>query len=111
MAEVQRARFNPGASRSVRLLRIPQLATLTALNSKNILRKFSGGVVVIRIGGASGVEVGEKNDRYGDALVATGDLSKSILLNGVGASSAPRAVKSSLTSNTAANPDVKPIPI
>ncbi|TIB84766.1 putative heat-shock protein hsp60 [Wallemia mellicola] len=35
------------------------------------LAKLSGGVAVIRVGGASEVEVGEKKDRYDDALNAT----------------------------------------
>uniref|UniRef100_A0A8H8CFM5 Uncharacterized protein n=1 Tax=Psilocybe cubensis TaxID=181762 RepID=A0A8H8CFM5_PSICU len=35
------------------------------------LAKLSGGVVVIKVGGASKVEVGKKKDRYNDALNAT----------------------------------------
>ena len=35
------------------------------------MAKLSGGVAVIRVGGASEVEVGEKKDRYDDALNAT----------------------------------------
>lgn len=35
------------------------------------LAKLSGGVAVIRVGGASEVEVGEKKDRFDDALNAT----------------------------------------
>ncbi|CAK7913469.1 heat shock protein 60, mitochondrial [[Candida] anglica] len=35
------------------------------------LAKLSGGVAVIRVGGTSEVEVGEKKDRYDDALNAT----------------------------------------
>ncbi|BGP24919.1 chaperonin [Rhodotorula toruloides] len=35
------------------------------------LAKLSGGVAVIRVGGSSEVEVGEKKDRYDDALNAT----------------------------------------
>lgn len=35
------------------------------------LAKLSGGVAVVRVGGASEVEVGEKKDRYDDALNAT----------------------------------------
>ena len=35
------------------------------------LAKLSGGVAVIKVGGASEVEVGEKKDRYEDALNAT----------------------------------------
>lgn len=32
------------------------------------LAKLSGGVAVIKVGGSSEVEVGEKKDRYDDAL-------------------------------------------
>jgi len=35
------------------------------------LAKLSGGVAVIRVGGSSEIEVGEKKDRYDDALNAT----------------------------------------
>jgi chaperonin GroEL len=35
------------------------------------LAKLSGGVAVIKVGGSSEVEVGEKKDRYDDALNAT----------------------------------------
>jgi len=35
------------------------------------LAKLSGGVAVIKVGGASEVEVGEKKDRFVDALNAT----------------------------------------
>ncbi|CCH42514.1 Heat shock protein 60, mitochondrial [Wickerhamomyces ciferrii] len=35
------------------------------------LAKLSGGVAVVKVGGASEVEVGEKKDRYDDALNAT----------------------------------------
>jgi len=38
---------------------------------KERLSKLSGGVAVIKVGGASEVEVGEKKDRINDALCAT----------------------------------------
>ncbi|CAM9021043.1 hypothetical protein WICANDRAFT_64629 [Wickerhamomyces anomalus NRRL Y-366-8] len=38
---------------------------------KERLAKLSGGVAVVKVGGASEVEVGEKKDRYDDALNAT----------------------------------------
>merc|ERR1719245_174493 len=38
---------------------------------KERLAKLSGGVAVIRVGGASEVEVGEVKDRLNDALCAT----------------------------------------
>merc|ERR1711968_210338 len=38
---------------------------------KERLAKLSGGVAVLKVGGASEVEVGEKKDRVNDALCAT----------------------------------------
>lgn len=49
------------------------------------LAKLSGGVAVIKVGGASEVEVGEKKDRVTDALNAT----KVILLSRVLSCCAP----------------------
>ena len=84
------------------------------------LAKLSGGVAVIKVDGAFEVEVSEKKDRYDDALNATRAAVKEGILPGGGVallkaslaltSSAPSATNSSLTSNTATNPDVKPIP-
>jgi len=83
------------------------------------LAKLSGGVAVIKVGGSSEVEVGEKKDRYDDALNATRAAVEEGILPGGGVallkaslaltSSTPGAVNSSSSSNTPVNPDVKPI--
>jgi chaperonin GroEL len=83
------------------------------------LAKLSGGVAVIKVGGSSEVEVGEKKDRYDDALNATRAAVEEGILPGGGVallkaslaltSSTPGAANTSLSSNTPANPDVKPI--
>jgi chaperonin GroEL len=82
------------------------------------LAKLSGGVAVIKVGGASEVEVGEKKDRYDDALNATRAAVEEGILPGGGVallkaslaltSSAPGAANSASTT-TPTNPDVKPI--
>ena len=83
------------------------------------LAKLSGGVAVIKVGGASEVEVGEKKDRYDDALNATRAAVEEGILPGGGVallkaslaliSSAPGAANSSSNPTTPINPDVKPI--
>ncbi|KAI9073691.1 hypothetical protein K1719_044355 [Acacia pycnantha] len=45
---------------------------------QEILAKLSGGVAVLKIGGASEAEVGEKKDRVTDALNATANFDKKI---------------------------------
>ncbi|KAI9507663.1 chaperonin GroL [Russula earlei] len=82
------------------------------------LAKLSGGVAVIKVGGSSEVEVGEKKDRYDDALNATRAAVEEGILPGGGVallkaslalvSSAPGAVNTSSASSTP-NPDAKPI--
>ncbi|KAI0942203.1 chaperonin [Taiwanofungus camphoratus] len=79
------------------------------------LAKLSGGVAVIKVGGSSEVEVGEKKDRYDDALNATRAAVEEGILPGGGvallkaslalASNAPGSVSPALP----ASPDVKPI--
>lgn len=60
-----------------RIEQIKNSIDLTTTNSyekeklQERLAKLSGGVAVIRVGGSSEVEVGEKKDRYDDALNAT----------------------------------------
>ncbi|KAJ7471740.1 chaperonin Cpn60/TCP-1 family [Mycena latifolia] len=81
------------------------------------LAKLSGGVAVIKVGGASEVEVGEKKDRYDDALNATRAAVEEGILPGGGvallkaslmlATSSPGA-SSSTSSPT--SPDAAPIP-
>jgi chaperonin GroEL len=48
------------------------------------LAKLSGGVAVIKVGGSSEVEVGEKKDRYEDALNATRAAVEEGILTGGG---------------------------
>ncbi|KAH8078412.1 chaperonin GroL [Cristinia sonorae] len=79
------------------------------------LAKLSGGVAVIKVGGSSEVEVGEKKDRYDDALNATRAAVEEGILPGGGVAllKASLALSSnSPGSNNSAslNPDVKPIP-
>ncbi|KAJ6537650.1 TCP-1/cpn60 chaperonin family-domain-containing protein [Mycena capillaripes] len=80
------------------------------------LAKLSGGVAVIKVGGASEVEVGEKKDRYDDALNATRAAVEEGILPGGGvallkaslmlATSSPGAA---LSSSSPTSPDAKPI--
>lgn len=49
----------------------PTTSSYEAEKLQERLAKLSGGVAVIKVGGASEVEVGEKKDRYDDALNAT----------------------------------------
>lgn len=49
----------------------PQTSDYDRTKLQERLAKLSGGVAVIRVGGSSEVEVGEKKDRYDDALNAT----------------------------------------
>lgn len=80
------------------------------------LAKLSGGVAVIRVGGTSEVEVGEKKDRYDDALNATRAAVEEGILPGGGvallkaslmlATSSPGSSSSSIPSS----PDAKPLP-
>ncbi|KAI0065068.1 chaperonin GroL [Artomyces pyxidatus] len=82
------------------------------------LAKLSGGVAVIKVGGSSEVEVGEKKDRYDDALNATRAAVEEGILPGGGVallkasltlvSSSPGANQS--TNSAHSSPDVKPIP-
>ncbi|KAI0759524.1 chaperonin GroL [Trametes elegans] len=79
------------------------------------LAKLSGGVAVIKVGGSSEVEVGEKKDRYDDALNATRAAVEEGILPGGGVA----LLKASLALTSAsqagqpsqpASPDAKPIP-
>ncbi len=62
------------------------------------LAKLSGGVAVIKVGGSSEVEVGEKKDRYDDALNATRAAVESGVLPGGGVA----LLKASLSLNEVA---------
>jgi chaperonin GroEL len=75
------------------------------------LAKLSGGVAVIKVGGSSEVEVGEKKDRYDDALNATRAAVEEGILPGGGVA----LLKASLALKTAtigepasSDPDVIP---
>jgi chaperonin GroEL len=80
------------------------------------LAKLSGGVAVIRVGGSSEVEVGEKKDRYDDALNATRAAVEEGILPGGGIA----LLKASLTLGTNSPgsastssptaPDAQPVP-
>ncbi|KAI0733857.1 chaperonin GroL [Fomitopsis betulina] len=82
------------------------------------LAKLSGGVAVIKVGGSSEVEVGEKKDRYDDALNATRAAVEEGILPGGGvallkaslalASKAPGA-GASTAAGTASASDARPI--
>ena len=67
------------------------------------LAKLSGGVAVIRVGGSSEVEVGEKKDRYDDALCATRAAVEEGIVHGGGVALLKAA--KSLDSITTANFD------
>jgi chaperonin GroEL len=78
------------------------------------LAKLSGGVAVIKVGGSSEVEVGEKKDRYDDALNATRAAVEEGILPGGGVAllkaSLSLSTNSPGTSNLPTNPDAKPVP-
>ena len=73
MAKVQRARAIQSQSEQIRaLIADPTTSDFDRTNHQECLAKLSGGVAVIRVGGDSEVKVGEKKDRYGDTINATG---------------------------------------
>jgi chaperonin GroEL len=80
------------------------------------LAKLSGGVAVIKVGGSSEVEVGEKKDRYDDALNATRAAVEEGILPGGGVALLKASLMLTTTSpgTNKANPsissDIKPIP-
>ncbi|KAF5335684.1 hypothetical protein D9611_009566 [Ephemerocybe angulata] len=82
------------------------------------LAKLSGGVAVIKVGGASEVEVGEKKDRYDDALNATRAAVEEGILPGGGVALLKASLQLATTSpatsaGNASAPvasDAKPIP-
>jgi chaperonin GroEL len=79
------------------------------------LAKLSGGVAVIKVGGASEVEVGEKKDRYDDALNATRAAVEEGILPGGGVALLKASLQlatSSPAAGSASSPvsaDAKPI--
>ena len=79
------------------------------------LAKLSGGVAVIKVGGASEVEVGEKKDRYDDALNATRAAVEEGILPGGGVALLKASLQLATSSPAAGSasspvsPDAKPI--
>ncbi|KIM91787.1 hypothetical protein PILCRDRAFT_811057 [Piloderma croceum F 1598] len=78
------------------------------------LAKLSGGVAVIKVGGSSEVEVGEKKDRYDDALNATRAAVEEGILPGGGVAllkaSLVLTTNSPGSANLPTNADAKPVP-
>lgn len=76
------------------------------------LAKLSGGVAVIKVGGSSEVEVGEKKDRYDDALNATRAAVEEGILPGGGVAllKASLALSSSAPGSGPSSPDAKSVP-
>ena len=78
------------------------------------LAKLSGGVAVIKVGGSSEVEVGEKKDRYDDALNATRAAVEEGILPGGGVAllKASLALSTNSPGSTSppSNPDAKVVP-
>src|SRR5258707_4229575 len=76
------------------------------------LAKLAGGVAVIRVGGATEVEVKERKDRVDDAVHAT----KAAIEEGVVAGGgvpllyAPKAINGPTTDNGAQNVEMQPLP-
>ncbi|EDR08934.1 uncharacterized protein LACBIDRAFT_184661 [Laccaria bicolor S238N-H82] len=79
------------------------------------LAKLSGGVAVIKVGGSSEVEVGEKKDRYDDALNATRAAVEEGILPGGGVALLKASLQLATSSPAAGStsspvsPDAKPI--
>ncbi|KAG8945325.1 chaperonin [Tulasnella sp. 424] len=71
------------------------------------LAKLSGGVAVIKVGGASEVEVGEKKDRYDDALNATRAAVEEGILPGGGVALLKASLSLKTLEETAENFDQK----
>jgi chaperonin GroEL len=107
--------FRRVANRSAHSLLTPRTSDFDRTKLQERLAKLSGGVAVIKVGGASEVEVGEKKDRYDDALNATRAAVEEGILPGGGVallkaaltltSSAPGAAN---PSSSTTQPDVKP---
>ncbi|KAF6741506.1 hypothetical protein DFP72DRAFT_1037298 [Ephemerocybe angulata] len=74
------------------------------------LAKLSGGVAVIKVGGASEVEVGEKKDRYDDALNATRAAVEEAILPGGGVALLKASLQLKTTSPASSAGHATPIP-
>ncbi|KAG0697841.1 chaperonin GroL [Suillus ampliporus] len=84
------------------LLNDPTTSEFDKTKLQERLAKLSGGVAVIKVGGSSEVEVGEKKDRYDDALNATRAAVEEGILPGGGVA----LLKASLALKTAAPGEV-----
>ncbi|KAI6127027.1 chaperonin GroL [Pisolithus sp. B1] len=96
------------------LLADPSTSEYDKTKLQERLAKLSGGVAVIKVGGSSEVEVGEKKDRYDDALNATRAAVEEGILPGGGVAllKASLALTTNSPGSTAppARPDAKVVP-
>ena len=93
------------------LLADPSTSEFDKTKLQERLAKLSGGVAVIKVGGSSEVEVGEKKDRYDDALNATRAAVEEGILPGGGVAllKASLALATNTPGSTSppSNPDAK----
>jgi chaperonin GroEL len=93
------------------LLADPSTSEFDKTKLQERLAKLSGGVAVIKVGGSSEVEVGEKKDRYEDALNATRAAVEEGILPGGGVAllKASLALATNTPGSTSppSNPDAK----
>lgn len=96
------------------LLADPSTSEYDRTKLQERLAKLSGGVAVIKVGGSSEVEVGEKKDRYDDALNATRAAVEEGILPGGGVAllkaSLALATNSPGSVGSPAHPDAKVVP-
>jgi len=96
------------------LLSDPTTSEFDKTKLQERLAKLSGGVAVIKVGGSSEVEVGEKKDRYDDALNATRAAVEEGILPGGGVALLKAALSLASntpgTSNIPTSPDAKLVP-
>ncbi|KIK92160.1 hypothetical protein PAXRUDRAFT_830223 [Paxillus rubicundulus Ve08.2h10] len=96
------------------LLADPTTSEFDKTKLQERLAKLSGGVAVIKVGGSSEVEVGEKKDRYDDALNATRAAVEEGILPGGGVAllkaSLALATNSPGSTNPPSSPDAKVVP-
>ncbi|KAI5981508.1 chaperonin GroL [Pisolithus marmoratus] len=96
------------------LLADPSTSEYDKTKLQERLAKLSGGVAVIKVGGSSEVEVGEKKDRYDDALNATRAAVEEGILPGGGVAllkaSLALATNTPGSSTLPTRPDAKVVP-
>ena len=95
----------------------PTTSKFDRSKSQERLAKLSGGVAVVKVGGSSEVEVGEKKDRYDDALNATHAAVEEGILPGGGVALLKASLQlatnspgSSSSASSPVSPDAKVIP-